>query len=167
MFVKKNNNLGILKVKTVINLKKKYIKNKIINNSMISGNKNTSEKITLKSLKELQKYSHKQSKKLLKLSIISALPILKIHKSSNKKLKKKIKKVKETPVFIYNKNTRVSLAIKFILKKIQKENYNFFTTFKQEIILNSQLKSMSIEVKNDLQKQALIKKRYLINYRWF
>jgi len=165
--LKKNNNALIYEIKKTekINLKKKYVKNKIVNNLLNNGKKSTGEKIVLKSFKELQKYSNKQSKKLLQLSVISTLPIFKVHKSSNKKLKKK--KNKETPAFIHNKNARISLAIKFVFKNLQKENYSFFTKFKQEIIINSQLKSNSINFKNELQKQAMIKKHYLINYKWF
>jgi ribosomal protein S7 len=167
--MKRKNNPHIFKIKKIKkinlkNLKKKHIKNKIINNLLTDGKKNTGERIVLKSLKELQKYSNKQSKKLIQLSIISVLPTFKVHKISNKKNKKK--KIKEIPSFIYNKNARISLAIKIILNRVEKENCNFFTGFKQEITLNSQLKSSSIDVKNELQKQALIKKHYLINYKW-
>jgi len=156
-----------MKQKNFKNIKKKHIKNKIISNLLKNGKKTTGEKIVLKSFKELLKSSNKQIKKLIQLSIISTLPLLKVNKISNKKLKKKTKKIKEIPSFISNKNSRISLAIKFILSSIQKDTNNFFTNFKKEIILNSQLKSSSINIKNELQKQALIKKHYLINYyRW-
>ena len=156
--MKQKTALDILRIKT--------IKNKIINNLIYNGKKNTGEKIILKSLKTLQKDSNKQSKKLLQLSIILTLPILKVHKINNKKLKKKNKKTKEIPSLITNKSARVSLAIKFILTNMQKENYNFFTKFKQEILVSSQSKSNTNNLKDELQKQALIKKHYLINYRW-
>jgi ribosomal protein S7 len=167
--MKRTNNSNIFEIKNIKKIdlkifKKKHIKNKLINNLLTDGKKNTGERIVLKSLKELQKYSNKQSKKLIQLSIISALPTFKVHKISNKKNKKK--KIKEIPSFIHNKNARISLAIKFILNSVEKEKCNFFTKFKQEIILNSQLKSSSIDLKNELQKQALIKKHYLINYKW-
>lgn len=44
--------------------KKIEIKNKLINHLMVNGEKKTSEKILIKSLKELQKDSQKQSKKV-------------------------------------------------------------------------------------------------------
>ena len=54
--------------------KKIKIKNKITNHLMLNGKKKTSEKILLKSFKELQKYSKKQSKKLIKLALIFSTP---------------------------------------------------------------------------------------------
>jgi len=66
------------------------IKNKLINNITLDGKKKTSEKILLKSLKELQKSSKKQSKELVKLALVQSTPVFKLHRISNKKLKKKI-----------------------------------------------------------------------------
>ncbi len=149
-----------LKLKSLLANKKKHIKNKIINSMLTNGRKSMFEKIVLKSLKELQKSSNKQAKKLIQLSIIASLPVLKINTFKHKKSKK----IKQISSFIQTKNAKISLAIKFILNNIQKENYKFFTKFKHEIFLNFQFKSNSIELKNELQKQALIKKRYLINY---
>ena len=144
------------------NLKKKNIKTKIINFLMKNGKRNKGEKIIVKTFKELQKYSTKQSKKLLQLSVIASLPTTKTYKIRNKKNKKKTL-IREVPIFIKKKTLKISLAIKFILKAISKKKNNFFTKFKQEIILNSQFKSTSITFKNELQKQSLIKKHYLIN----
>ena len=87
-------------------------KNKIMNHSIRNGKKHTSEKLLLKSFKELQKSSNKQSKKLIELAIIHSTPVFKIHKYKNKKQKKNIK---ETIFLIISTKAKISLAIKFIL----------------------------------------------------
>ena len=60
--------------------KKIEIKIKFINYLMDNGQKKTSEKILLKSLKELQKSSIKKSIRILKLALIYSIPIFKFHK---------------------------------------------------------------------------------------
>ena len=141
------------------------IKNKIINHLMLDGKKKTGEKILLKSFKELQKYSKKQSKKLIKLAIIFSTPIFKVHKITNKKRKKK--NVKEIPTIITAKRARISLAIKFILNtlKNKKSNY-FYTEFNKEILLNVKNEGSAIQIKNEVQKQVLLKKHFFSYYRW-
>jgi len=69
--------------------KKLEIKNKLINHIMVNGNKKTSEKILLKSFKNLQKDSQKQSKKIFQLAIINSTPIFKLHIHKIKKKRKK------------------------------------------------------------------------------
>ena len=141
------------------------IKNKIINHLMLNGEKKTGEKILLKSLKELQKYSKKQSKKLIELALIFSTPIFKVHKITNKKRKKK--NIKEIPTIITTKRARISLAIKFILKtlKNQKSNY-FYTEFNKEILLSIKNEGSAIQMKNEVQKQVLLKKHFFSYYRW-
>jgi len=138
------------------------IKNKIINHLMLNGKKKTSEKILLKSVKELQKSSNKQSKKLIKLAIIFSTPIFKLHKITNKKRKY----IKEIPFVIMDEKTKISLAIKFILTNLnnKKSNY-FYTEFNKEIILNAKNKGSAIQKKNELQKQVLLKKHFFSYYR--
>lgn len=51
------------------------IKTKIVNHFVINGEKKTSEKILLKSFKELQKFSRKQSKMLIKLALVCTTPV--------------------------------------------------------------------------------------------
>lgn len=132
---------------------------------MLDGKKKTGEKILLKSFKELQKYSKKQSKKLIKLAIIFSTPIFKVHKITNKKRKKK--NVKEIPTIITAKRARISLAIKFILNtlKNKKSNY-FYTEFNKEILLNVKNEGSAIQIKNEVQKQVLLKKHFFSYYRW-
>lgn len=141
------------------------IRNKLINHIMINGKKKTSEKILLKSFKEIQKNSKKQSEDLIKLAIIHSTPIFKLHRIINKNRKKK--KVKEIPAFITKTISRTSLAIKFILSSIKnKKSNNLYIKLKQEILTAAQSKGPSIELKNNLQKQILLKKRFFTYYRW-
>jgi len=164
------------------------IRNKLINHIMINGKKKTSEKILLKSFKEIQKNSKKQSEDLIKLAIIHSTPIFKLHRIINKNRKKKKnkknqtfiiklqkiknknkkkKKVKEIPAFITKTISRTSLAIKFILSSIKnKKSNNLYIKLKQEILTAAQSKGPSIELKNNLQKQILLKKRFFTYYRW-
>ena len=141
------------------------IKNKIINHLMLNGEKKTSEKILLKSFKELQKSSKKQSKKLIELAIIFSTPVFKVHKITNKKRKKK--KIKEIPTIITAKKARISLAIKFILNTLKnKKSSNFYTEFNKEILLNLKSEGSAIQIKNEVQKQVLLKKHFFSYYRW-
>lgn len=139
--------------------------NKIINHLTSKGKKHTSEKIFLKSLKELQKDSKKQSEKLLKLAIISSSPVFKLHIFTQKKRKKK--KGREIPAFINKTKIRVSLAIKNILIVAKKKKiHNIYLSLKQELLLTAQGKSETIEYKNITQEQILTKKHLLRYYRW-
>ena len=144
------------------------IKNKLVNHIMKNGEKKTSEKILLKSLKKIQKNSTKRSKNLIKLAIIYSTPVFKLHKIiNNKKQKKKNKKIREIPAFIAKPLSRTSLAIKFILFNIKNKKSNSFDTkLKHEIFITAQSKGTSIELKNTLQKQVLLKKRLFNYYRW-
>jgi ribosomal protein S7 len=144
---------------------KQEIKNKIVSHLLVNGEKKTSENSLLKSFKELQKDSNKSSKKLVQLAIMYSLPIFKLHKMTQKK--KRRKTVKEIPAFILNEKARVSLAIKFIIASVKKKTAgNFYVKLKQEILLNSQNKGGATDVKNELQKQVLVKKRLFRFYRW-
>lgn len=143
------------------------IKNKLINNLTKNGEKKTSEKILLKSLKELQKSSRKQSKELVKLALLQSTPIFKLHRISNKKLKKKKRRVKEIPAFISKTSARTSLAIKFILTSIKKKtSSNFYVKLKENFLATAQTKGEAIKLKNDLQQQTIQHKRFLKYYRW-
>lgn len=141
------------------------IKKKIINHFMKNGKKTTSEKILLNSLKELQKISFKQSEELVKNAIINSLPVFTIHKIENKKQNKKKKKIKEIPFFIVNNKSKISLAIKLIIKSLKKQAC-FFKDFNNEILANNQQKGNSIQLKAELQKKVIYNKRYFRFYRW-
>jgi ribosomal protein S7 len=135
---------------------------------MKNGEKKTSEKLFLQSFKELQKNSSKETRELIKLALLNTTPIFKLHKIKNKKLKKN--KIKEIPSFIANRQSKVSLAIKFILKSVKKKSENFYKKFKEELLLNSQNKGDAVKIKDDLQEQILqikmTNKRYFKFYRW-
>ena len=143
------------------------IKHKLINSITLNGKKKTSEKILLKSLKELQKSSKKQSKELVKLALVQSTPIFKLHRISNKKLKKKNRRVREIPAFISKMSSRTSLAIKFILKSIEKKkSNNFYVKLKENLLTTSQAKGDAVKLKNELQKQSIQHKRFFKYYRW-
>jgi ribosomal protein S7 len=145
--------------------KKVNIKNKVINQIMIGGKKNVSEKILFKSIKELNKFSNKQVKKLLQLRIFLSTPTFKLHKSVNKKKRKK--KIYETPAFIPNNQARSSLSIKFILLHAKTRiTNNFYNKLKKEILTFLEQKDSVNELKNDTQKKVLAKKSYFRFYRW-
>jgi ribosomal protein S7 len=134
---------------------------------MKNGNKTTSENILLKSFKELQKVCLKQPKELLKLALINSTPIFKLNQIKNKKIKKKKNKIiKEIPFFISTTQLRSSLAVKFILQTLKKKSQIFYLKFAKEILISSQNKGDSIQIKDNLQKQILKNKRYLNSYRW-
>jgi len=143
------------------------IQGKIINLIMRKGKKSVSEKILLKSLKEIQKNYNAQSKELLQLAIIHNTPTFKLHKMLNKKQKKRNRKNKEIPSFIPLLTSRTSQAVKYMLIKTKSnKTTTFYKKLKEEILLSAQQKSSSINLKNELQKQALLNKHYLSFYRW-
>lgn len=143
------------------------IKKKIINHLTVNGEKKTSEKLFLQSFKELQKESAKQSNLLLKISLANSTPIFKLHKIENKKQRKKNRKIKEIPSFLSSHKARISLAIKFILKVTAKRKANkYYKKLNKEILSNLQNKGDASLLKDDLQKQVLINKRYFQFYKW-
>lgn len=149
-------------------MKNKEIKKKFLTNLMLNGKKETSEKILLKSLKKLQKNSFKQTKNIIKLALTSSMPIFKLTLIETKMKKKN--KIKEIPSFITSNFSRISLAVKFILKIIKKKkSNNFYTKLYEELLLNSQNQGDTVSTKNELQKKILIlnkKKRYFRFYKW-
>ena len=143
------------------------IKTKLINHLTLNGKKEVGEKNLLKSVKELQKNSNKKSDTILQLALIKATPIFKLHRIKNKKRKKsKGNQFREIPGFIKNKNSRTSLAIKFILLHSKNKGDSFYKKLNNEIILNAKNKGTSIQTKNDLQKNVVTKKHFFRYYRW-
>lgn len=146
--------------------KKLNIKNKFINHIMNKGRKMQSEKLLLKSIKELNKLSKKQIKNLMQLSIIQTSPTFKLHTSVNKKRKKKKFKTHETPAFITQSANRTSLAIKYVLSNSEKQfTHKFYDKFKREVIELMTQKDVH-DNKIELQKKVISKKNYLRYYRW-
>lgn len=143
--------------------KKINIKNKIINHLTCNGKKETSQKILLKTLKELQKTSLTQSNRLINLSIMHVTPIFKIHKIIKKRKKKH---TLEIPVIINSNKSRLSLAIKFLLSPINNtKKDNFYIQFSKEILSSVYNEESSPQLKNNIQKQALAKKHLFYYYR--
>ena len=150
-----------MKTKQKIELKKKFA-----NSMMKNGNKETIEKILKKSLKLVQKTSKKNYINLLKHSIINSTPTFKINEQSKKKGKRKTKK--EIPIFIKGELNRITSSLNFLIFSSYKnhELNNFYKKVSKEIVETSLQKSKSIEQKNEIQKQVLMQKRYLLNFRW-
>jgi len=143
--------------------KKLSLKYKVFNYLMVNGNKETCENIFLKSSKILQKSSTKNNQEVIKTSIINSSPVLSI-KQIKQKGKKKI--VKKYP-FLLDFGNRITFAIKFILKTVkEKKSLHLHTNLKEEIKANSQNFGGAIKRKEDLQKDAILNKKYSY-YRWF
>ena len=90
------------------------IKSKLINHLIIDGKKEISEKTFNKNFKTLQKKSLKCSSKVFQLALISSTSVFRLHRISLKNRKKK--KVREVPGFLRNRENRISLALKFLVK---------------------------------------------------
>lgn len=146
--------------------KKLYLKHKLFNLLMLSGNKEACERIFLKSSKLLQKSLIKNNKEIIKIGIINSSPVVNIKQVRLKKGKKK--NVKKYP-FILDPGNRISLAIKFILEiikqKAKKSSY-LYINLKLEIEASSQNDSSAVTRKDNLQKDTLLNKKYAY-YRWF
>jgi ribosomal protein S7 len=145
------------------------IKNKFTNHLMLSGRKQNSENILLKSFKKFQQSSKKQTKKIFQFALMYCTPIFKLHESINKKLKKrKQSKIRSIPAFMPKTITRISLGIKYILSNISKKKINkvFFYKLNQEILLIVKTKGNNLELKTETQKKTLLNKRYFKYYRW-
>ena len=149
-----------------IKIRNKNIKTRIYNTILNSGQKETKEKIFLKSQKKIQKMTTKNNSKILKLAIKNTSPAFKINKQKMKRRKKKA--VKEIPYFIKNDFFRINTAIKHITlnSKSNSEFSNFYSKFSQEIMKSSRSKSESIVQKTEIQKRALLKKNLFFKFRW-
>ena len=147
-------------------LNKLKIKQRICNISLNNGNKKTSEKNVLKTLKKLQKLSKKQHTNIISLAIKNSTPAFKMNKQKLKKIKKKSNQ--EIPTFIQNNFLRINLSLKYIILNSRKrsESNSFYFKLSNEILESSILKSSSIEQKTELQKQILMQKNLFFKYRW-
>ena len=142
------------------------LKHKFTNTLMKSGNKKTVEKVLIKSFKLIQKLNRKNNKNLIKNSIINSTLTFKLSKQSKKKGKRKLNK--EIPSFIKKDTTRTLLALNCLVTSASKNNEinHFYKKLSQEILDSSFNKGKAIEKKNEIQKQVLMQKRYLLNFRW-
>jgi ribosomal protein S7 len=153
-------------IKSLKSAKMFTLKTKIVNTLMLSGKKNTGEKILLKFSKKLQKLSNKHFKKLVQLAIINSTSTFKLNEQIVKKGKRKA--VRHVPSFIITDSLRITISLKSIKRSATKnKNSNqFYESFVNEIFMASSLKGHSVERKIELQKQILANKRYLTNFRW-
>jgi len=142
------------------------LKTKIVNMIMVSGKKNTGEKILLKFAKKLQKSNNKHFKKIIQLAIINSTSSFKLNEQVVKKGKRKA--VRSTPSFIATDSLRVMASLKTIKRTVvkNKNSARFYEALANEVLLASSLKGQSVDKKTELQKQVLANKRYLSKFRW-
>lgn len=140
------------------------IKSKLTSHVVVGGGKKTSEKILLKSFKELQKNLAKDSEKLFCVAVIESLPIFQTHKFYNKDTKR----TKELPRILRKKSSRVSKSIKFILQnnKVKKNSTDFYIRFKENVILASKGKSEAVIKKDQEHIKALELRKFIRYFRW-
>ena len=97
------------------------LKTKIFNHIMFNGSKQTSEKLFLKSLKQIQKInSKKKIEDIIKLGVINSSPIVYL-----KTIKRKRKQTIEFP-FLLKNEIRLSYGLKLILNNCQSKKFNNF-----------------------------------------
>lgn len=138
----------------------------ILNHITKNGKKRTSEKIFIKSFKEMQKNSTKQTKEILKIVIINATPVFKFKEFRNRNKRKKAL-VKRIPTFLSQDSTRFSQAIKILLGVSKMNSFNkCYLRIADEILNNASKDAQTSKIKEDLQKEVTISKRYLKRYRW-
>lgn len=143
------------------------VREKMANIFLINGNKKTTEKLILKSVKELQKRSNKKTSDILKKSFIDTAPFFRVN--SQKMRKGKRKSVRDIPKFIENSTGRQAFAVKNFKKVLNNSasSVKLYQKFSQEIIeVLSSASSKSLVNKSSLYGQVLNNKRYLLNFRW-
>lgn len=137
------------------------LKNVLLNHLVINGNKQTSEKLFLKSIKFSQKRLKKNHKDIFKSAIILSSPIV-----SLKTISKGRKQSKEFP-FVLHKRIRISLAIKLILHIVNKTSKTTFSAaFSDEMTHAAQNNSSSNKSKQEIHNNAFLVRKYA-NFRWF
>jgi len=147
-------------------INKQKLKEKILNHIFKNGKKKTSEKILTKSFKTIQKSQKKSHSEIMKLSIINSTPTFRVIKLKNNRRKKK-KSIKEIPAFLSTYMFRSSWALKYIVTNSNKKTSNiFYNQLKDETLLNAKHEGNAVKLKNELQNQALQKKKYFRHYRW-
>ena len=144
----------------------KKLKEKVLNHILYKGQKKTSEKIIKKSLKSIQKIQERPHNDIIKLAIINSTPMFRIIKLKNSRRRKK-KQTKEVPAFLSTYTFRASWSLKYLTKTLNKrEDRTFVKNFNNEIMLDAKHQGNAVRLKNELQEQALKKKKYFRNYRW-
>ena len=148
------------------NTKRFNLKEKIVNSFMQKGKKETSERILNQTIKKIQKLEKKNCKNQLQLAIMNLTPTFKLNKQSKKRGKKK--QMNHVPNFLPNNYLRIGFALKLLkLTLLKNKKGKTCEHLAKEILTSSNsVKSISIEQKNELQKQVLSQKRYFYKFRW-
>lgn len=132
----------------------KAVKDILINQLMVNGNKHKSETILLNNLKSIQKVSNKKLDEILKLSIVNSSPYFSI-----KKIQRKKKNPTEFP-FLLKNSTRVLYGIKRLTLNSK------FNKLNVELLDSAGYSGNSVSYKTELHKEAFLKKK-MASYRWF
>jgi ribosomal protein S7 len=143
-------------------ISKKTLKEKILNQIMINGNKHTTEKVFVQTIKLLQKIEkNKNFEAILKTSIINSSPVVYI-----KKIQRKRKRTTEFP-FLLNSKLKLSYAIKFLILSCKKQKTKqFYINFNQEIVNSTKKIGLTVKQKIEIHKDGFAKRKFA-NYRWF
>ena len=140
----------------------KSIKKSFLNLLMFNGNKKISEKILLKTLKNIQKkFNKKKSLDIVKIGLVNSSPVFFL-----KNIKRRKKRTVEFP-FLLSSSLRTFYGINFIIANCKnKKQGRFFQKLEEELILSAQNTGLSIKRKKDLYAESVLKKKFA-NYRWF
>ena len=138
------------------------LKSNIFKKIMLNGNKQTSEKIFLKSLKIIQKiHYNKKFEDIVKFGLINSSPVVYL-----KTIKRKRKQTMEFPFLLQDK-LRLSYGIKLILKTCKFSKFKkFYEQLNLELTESSKNLGLNKDKKLQLHQQAFAKKKFS-NYRWF
>ena len=103
----------------------------------------------------------------MEIAVINTYPIFKINTIENKKRKKKQRKIITVPSFITNNTSRISFAIKLMLKNLKsKTSKIFYEKFNEELLLTSEKRGEALFLKKELQKQGFLSKYLYKRFRW-
>jgi ribosomal protein S7 len=143
-------------------MKRKTLKQSVFKRIMVNGNKRTSEKVFLKTLKLIQKTEPLKSfEAIFKTALVNSSPLLYV-----KQIKRKRKRTVEFP-FLLNSNLKLSYAIKFlVLNSRKKKVQSFCKNLNLELLNSSKKNSTSFKQRIDLHKDGFAKRKFA-NYRWF
>lgn len=143
-------------------ISKKNYKNRILNHITINGNKRTSEKLLLKTLKLMQAtHQKKDFEAILRTSLINSSPSLYI-----KQIKRRRRHVVEFP-FLLSSKLKITYALKCLISNTRKNSSKaFYESFNTELVDSSRKTSSTYKQKIDLHKTGFIKRKFA-NYRWF
>jgi len=136
-----------------------FLKSILINNFMLNGKKETSEKIVSQSFKITQKNSLKETNSIFKTSLKNISPVLDSIKIKNRK------SFKHIPFFLI-KPKRISNSIKIIVHN-SKDNKQRLTDNFYKLLISSAANNGKIKEKiKELHNNSFVNKNFS-HYRWF